>query len=116
MSEEMNIPDNGSTPLTEDKLMAYLDGTLPHADRHAVEEWLAHEGMEGDALEGLRSLRASESKESVSRLQHALSRKLNKKTRRKRRTQPNTQAWVPVLLILLLVLAGYIVLHFVLKR
>lgn len=116
MSEEQYIlppdeRDNNKPPLSEDQLMAYLEGRLPAAKQHEVEQWLASDGMESDAIEGLHGLDAGATKQTVSRLNHNLRKTLvgKKKTRRKMNT--DHFIWFATGLILLLIIVAYIVIR-----
>jgi anti-sigma factor RsiW len=97
--------------LSEDKLMAYLEGKLPPAEQREVEKWLSDEGMESDALEGLHTLNAEEAKHSVARLNHKLRHSVLNKKRTRRSLKPDQFSWVAILIILLLVVLAYIVIR-----
>lgn len=116
MSELNNIWNSGKGKLPDDKLMAYLEGELSAEEQHEVEQWLADEGMEADALEGLKALPASESKEMVIAINYQLRKKLNKKKRGRKQEVDNNWAWLAVLIVLLLCIAAYVVMHYSLKK
>ena len=99
----------GGTHVSEDKLMAYLDGKLSPGDAHDIEKWLADEGMESDALEGLKSLEAHEVKHSVKKLNNILSKKLNYGKREKKRAKPDYTSLLAIALILLLAIVAFLV-------
>jgi ferric-dicitrate binding protein FerR (iron transport regulator) len=101
----------GNNKLSEDKLMAYLEGKLSPAEHHEVEQWLAEEGMESDALEGLRALQPTETKHSVNRLNHNLRKTLLHKKRKRRPLKTDHIAWIAILIILLLIVVGYLVIR-----
>ncbi len=113
MSEPRNIPPMGTgkskQPLTEDKLLRYLDGKLSAAEQHEVEEWLADEGMESDALEGLHTVAPDETKQSVARLNHQLRKTLHTKKPRRRPPPTNYYTLIAVVVILVLVIVAYFV-------
>lgn len=116
MSGLNDIWQSGKGRLPEDKLIAYLEGKLSPAEQHEVEAWLADEGMEADALEGLKNLPAIESKQIVGKLNYGLNKQLKAKTRK--RTQPikdNYWAWIAILIVLILCIVGYMVLHLIKK-
>jgi hypothetical protein len=111
MSEQGNIPfpgKGGKKPLSEDKLMAYLEGKLSPAEQHEVEEWLADEGMESDALEGFTTLNAGEARQSVNSLNHKLHKTLHHKKRKRRLLKTELNTTIAIAIILLLVVLGYI--------
>jgi ferric-dicitrate binding protein FerR (iron transport regulator) len=112
MSDQQDILFPGNTEgkkLSEEKLQAYADGALSPADQHEVELWLANEGMEGDAIEGLRTLNAGEIKHSVGRINHRLQKNILKKKWRRRPLNTGQLTWVAVIVILLLVILAFII-------
>lgn len=113
MTEQDNISPFGNekAKLSEDKLMAYLAGKLSQAEQHEVEQWLADEGMESDALEGLRSQPAADTQHSVSRLNHNLRKNIIGKKRKRRPMKTDQFSWVAIVIILLLVVIAYIVIR-----
>lgn len=103
--------------LPEDKLLAYLEGRLSPQEQHEVEKWLADEGMEGDAIEGLQQLDAGDAKYSVSKLNHKLRQELlNKKHHRKTAIKDNPWAMIAVIVILLVTILAYIVIRLAVKK
>lgn len=116
MAEANEIWNNGKGRLPEDKLMAYLEGRLSPEEQHEVEAWLAEEGMESDAIEGLKTIPANESKLVVNKLNYQLRGSLKGKTRRhSSQIIANQWGWLAIIIILLLCMLGYAVLHYVLK-
>jgi anti-sigma factor RsiW len=112
MSDQDNISlfgpgKGGKKPLSEEKLMAYLEGKLSAAEQHDVEEWLADEGMESDALEGLSTLRTGEAHQSVNRLNHRLRKTMHSK-RKRRQLKTGHFTSIAIAIILLLAVVGYI--------
>ncbi len=113
MSENSNISPQGSDKpqqLTDAQLLAYLEGNLPPDEQRQVELWLADEGMESDAIEGLKELDIDDTKRSV----HRLNRKLKGgMLRKKRRGNPGTDLNViaAILLILLFAVMAYVVIR-----
>ena len=104
-----DIWKNGEGRLPEDKLMAYLEGRLTPEEQHEVEAWLSAEGMEADALEGLKELPASETKQLVNYINRNLHNRLGKNKRRHKPIANNQWAWIAVLIVLLLCVLGYVV-------
>lgn len=98
--------------LSEEQLMAYLEGRLSPEEQHALEATLADEGMEADAVEGLQALGAEDTKRLQHRLNTELSRNLKGKKRR-RREGPKTERLTTIAILVILVLA---VIGFVLVR
>ncbi len=101
----------GGKKLPEDKLMAYLEGKLSPAEQHEVELWLAEEGMESDALEGLGTIQAAEAKHSVERLNHNLRKTLHNKKRKRRQPNNNQFTYIAIVIILMLIVVAYIVMR-----
>ena len=114
MSDRDNILNDmpGKDGLDQDKLMAYLEGKLPPGEQHEVEKWLSEEGMESDALEGLKMLPASEARQTVCRLDHQLHQTIKKKKRRKQ-AGPDVITWVTICTILLLAVVAYLVIRLI---
>jgi len=112
MSEPSNIlpldSGRGRQRLSEEKLLLYLDGKLPAAEQHEVEEWLADEGMESDALEGLQAMQPGETKQAVSRLNHHLYKSLHGKKKRRKPLHTDYFTIVALAVILMLAIVAYI--------
>lgn len=95
----------GNDKLTEEQLMAYLEGRLSEEDRLEVEALLSEEGMESDALEGLQELSVEDAKSIKHKLNADLQKTLGKKRRSRRALA--SQQWnliaIVVLILLLLI-------------
>jgi len=115
MTDMRDIWNDGKGRLPEDKLLAYLEGRLTPAEQHEVEAWLAAEGMEADALEGLKELPVDETKQLVNNINYNLHARIKKDKRRHKPITDNKWAWLATLIILLLCILGYIVLNEALK-
>ncbi len=116
MSKENNISpfsagDGERGKLSEDKLMAYLEGKLSATEQHEVELWLADEGMESDAVEGLRTLKTDDTIYTVNKLKHDLHKKITGKKRRRRQLKTDHFTWIAIAIILLLTVVAYIVIQ-----
>ena len=109
-----DMPHNGGLP--EEKLMAYLQGTLPTEETHEVEQWLAQDGPESDAIEGLQQLQAAEAQQAVNKINRHLQTQLHGSKRRHKAITSFSWAWISVGLLLLLAVLAYIVIHMVVKR
>lgn len=117
MAELNDIWNSGKGKLPEDKLMAYLEGRLSAQEQHEVEAWLAEEGMEADAVEGLKELPATEANQLVHKLNHQLQAELSKKPRRRSKAiADNKWAWLAIIIVLVLAIAGYAILHLMMKK
>lgn len=115
MADMRDIWKDGEGKLPEDKLIAYLEGRLTPGEQHEVEAWLASEGMEADALEGLKALPANETKQLVSNINHNLHTRLKKDKHRHKPIVNNQWAWIAVIVVLLLCVLGYVVLKVAVK-
>jgi anti-sigma factor RsiW len=107
------IPDSGANkkPLNEDRMLAYLEGKLSPAEQHEVELWLADDGMETDAIDGLKEIDAVERKQSIGRLNNSLHKSLSKKGRKRRGMKTDINVLVAVAIVLLLAAAAWLVLR-----
>jgi anti-sigma factor RsiW len=117
MSVTGNIWNDNKGKLPEDKLLAYLEGRLSPEEQHEVEAWLAEEGMETDALDGLKQLPTADTRDMVAKINHGLRTELT--TKQKRHSKPikeNPLAWLAVIIILILCIAAYMVIRVALKR
>jgi ferric-dicitrate binding protein FerR (iron transport regulator) len=107
---------SGKRPLPEEKLLAYLEGRLSPEEQHEVEEWLAEEGMESDALEGLSQLPPADARESVTRLNYKLRKETAGKKRSRRVMKTDQFTWIAICIILFVVIVGYIIIKMKLSR
>jgi len=116
MSGQKHIPaDDKRQPLDEGKLMAYLEGHLTAAEQHEVELWLSDEGMESDAIEGLKQISPTETRNVVHRLDHDLKRKVARRKKKDKLSGAMQVTWIAIGLVLLICIAAYLVIHFALK-
>ncbi|GAA4467049.1 hypothetical protein GCM10023093_22180 [Nemorincola caseinilytica] len=117
MSAPNNIPptgrNNGERPgLSEERLLAYLEGRLSPQEQHEVELWLADEGMESDAVDGLRQMQTAERSHSINRLNHGLRKKLGRKKTKRRAARTDINTIVALLLVLLMAAITYLVIRY----
>lgn len=97
--------------LSEERLMAYLEGRLNAEQERDIERMLSEEGMESDAIEGLKELQTEATAHSVKKLNAQLHQFTHKRKRRTRQLAENKWAWLAILIVLLLCIMGYWVLH-----
>lgn len=110
MSELDDILNNDNKgKLPEELLQAYLEGRLSPEQQREVETWLSEEGMESDAVEGLKELPARDTKQLVDRLNYNLHHELAKKKRRHSTIKDNQWAWLAILVVLMLCVLGFVV-------
>ncbi len=103
--------NGGKEKLPEETLMAYLEGKLSPAEQHEVEQWLAEDGMESDALQGLQALEPEETKQTVNKLKHELRRTIVGKKRKRRPLKTDYNVLIAIGVILLLAVVAYIVIR-----
>lgn len=96
--------------LSEEKLKAYLEGTLSADEAHEIERLLSEETMESDALEGLQQIHAAGRVASVHQLNEQLHQLTHKRKRRTTTFGDNKWIWLAIVVILLLCVLGYWVL------
>jgi len=113
MSELNNILANGPERerISEETLMLYLEGKLTPAQQHEVEKWLADEGMESDALEGLQTISPVETKLTVNKLNHELNKTLHHKKRKRRPVASNFYTLIAMGIILMLAIVAYLLIR-----
>ncbi len=112
MNGKDNIWNRKSDKLTEDMLQAYFDGKLSAEQQHEVEMWLSETGMEADALEGLQTMPANESRDITNKLNRDLQQQIRKKPRRRSKAiKDNYWAWLAIVVILLLAILAYVIIH-----
>jgi hypothetical protein len=118
MSELNDILNSGNSKIpSEERLLAYLEGRLSPEEQREIELYLAEEGMESDAVDGLKQMAAEDTKKTVNKLNYQLRQQLTKKSYRRRQPiRENKIAWAAVAFILLLCVLAYIVLHFSIKK
>jgi hypothetical protein len=115
MSHHNDIQDaanNGGdrSYLTDEQLMAYMEGKLSPEEQRLIEELISEEGPESDAIEGLKMMHPAETRRSVADLQRKLHTELLRNNpKRKNRFADDYWGWIAVVVILLLIVVGYIV-------
>ena len=112
MSDQNSIFQPSPGAPSEEQMLAYLEGRLSPEAARAVEEALAEEGLESDAVEGLQVIGAADAKQLSARLNHELLRKVRSGKRVRRRGMDGKWAWLAVLVVLLACVLGYAVIHF----
>jgi hypothetical protein len=120
MTENKNDMFSGELPKPDDKkLLEYLNGFLSDAERQAFEDQVPGDPFLQDAVEGLHSVenKAGLTK-VVNSLNHQLHHHLSHKRSRRNSRYPQYGAWIywSIGVVLLLAIAGFLVLRFVLKQ
>ena len=107
----LNTDPGNNGELDQERLMAYLEGKLTPEEQHEVERWMDTEGMESDALEGLKMLPAEETRHVVTRLNHNLGKTIKHKKKRRGKPGPDIVTWVTIFTILLLAVVAFLVIR-----
>ena len=107
-SSENPFNKEGKTP-AGDRLIAYLDGQLTPDEQHEMEQWLSDEGMESDAMDGLKMLEPHDTKTTVNRLNHNLHKTLHSRKNKRRTAKTDTNTLIAIVVIVLLALVAFLV-------
>lgn len=94
--------------LSDELLLAYLEGKLDEENKRKVEAMLSNEGMESDAIDGLLQMPTQQTKRSVDKLNRQLAMAMSKK-RRKKATLSQLHIITYIILILVLVIVAFFV-------
>jgi anti-sigma factor RsiW len=110
----LNILSNSNKDIDNQKLMDYLSGKLSEPEKHEVESWMNENDFANEAIEGLQKF---DGKKNLQLYVDQLNKELNqyiekKKTRRERKKlKENPWMYLTIFLILLIVVAGYLIIH-----
>jgi ferric-dicitrate binding protein FerR (iron transport regulator) len=97
----------GEFRLTDEQLIAYLDGKLSQAEQREIELWLSHEPLEGEAIAGLLNVEPEKIKQITQRINQQLQHKSRRvKAKRHFYQQPVFQVLLAAMLILLCLIAS----------
>lgn len=117
MSQQHNIQfsgndGNGKSNLSDEQLMAYMEGKLSPAEMREVEELMSEDSAEADAIEGLQMMHPAETKRTVAELHRKLHTEiLRNNPKRKGRFSEDYWGWIAVVIVLLLIVVGYVVIR-----
>lgn len=115
MSQYNDIPYSGNdgrekSSLTDEQLMAYMEGRLSPEEQRVVEEMMSEESAEADAIEGLKMMHPAETKRSIAELNRKLHTEiLRNSPKRKNKFKEDYWGWIAVVIVLLLIVVGYVV-------
>lgn|GEM_PF-5829989 len=116
MENDDNIlNDNFEHPLSEERLNAYLNGRLSDEERHAIEQHLAADSFESDAIEGLNQIPHHTTASAVHHINHKLDRSLRRKNNVNKRLQTDRTTWLAIIIILVLTVVAYLVIKLSVK-
>lgn len=108
----LNILSNSNKDIDNQKLMDYLSGKLPEAERHEVEKWMADNEFANEAMEGLQEMSGKKNLQGyVDNLNKELNRYIQQKKERreKRRFKENPWVYLAIFMILAIAVLAYIV-------
>ncbi|PQJ11567.1 hypothetical protein CJD36_007155 [Flavipsychrobacter stenotrophus] len=120
--EILNTPsgDSGENPFhtkgkqpAGDKLTAYLDGQLTPEEQYEIEQWMSDEGMESDAIDGLKMLEPNDTKVTVNRLNHNLHKTLHSRKGKRRPAKTDANTIITIVVITLLAVVAFLVIKMV---
>lgn len=114
MSDELlNILSNSNKDIDNQKLMDYLSDKLSAQDKHLFEEEMLDSDFMNDAVEGLENFKKqADINEYAIQLNKNLKKKLEAKKVRKNKRRIKDLPWFyyAIILILILVIAGFLIL------
>ncbi len=116
MNQPQDHPFWGGTPPDDALLLAYAEGRLSPDEAHAVEQWLATETPEADAIEGLNLLEGDSARTLQKRINSRVALSARRGNRRERRSQPMSQRWVLTAVVTVLALLVIAALYFFIFR
>lgn len=117
MSQQHNIHNSGDdgkdkSILTDEQLMAYMEGRLSAEELRVVEELMSEDSAEADAIEGLQMMHPAETKRTVAELHRKLHTEiLRNNPKRKAKFSEDYWGWIAIVVILLLIVVGYVVIR-----
>lgn len=115
MSKSSNIhflEGQGGKNIPEEKLLAYLEGRLSPEEQYEIEQFLAEEGPESDAIDGLQHMDTNEIKHAVSHINKKLRRDaLSSRKKKMNGGSERFWGWIAIIVVLLLTALGYLVVH-----
>jgi hypothetical protein len=111
MSNLQEIWNDGNGNLSDEKLQAYLNGSLTKEEEREIEMMLSETTMESDAVEGLKQLSAETANATVRKLNYRLKQLTHKRNRRTKPFADNKWIWLAVGVVLFLSVVGFFVLQ-----
>ncbi|MCB0701045.1 MAG: hypothetical protein H6551_05155 [Chitinophagales bacterium] len=108
MSELDNIWNSAGGNISPEKLTAYLEGRLSAEEQREVELLLSDEGLESDAVEGLREVEANEVNSIAEKINYRLQHDIRKQSnRRKKLFKDDKWGWLAILIVIILCVLGF---------
>ena len=100
-------------PVSQEKLIQYLEGSLPDLERQQIEKQLEEDEFLNDAMEGLHQITDSQ---QISQVVNDLNRSIQKQVttqQRKKNKQPIFSlywVYIAIMLLIILILSAYLIL------
>jgi hypothetical protein len=113
----LNILTGNNNDFDNQKLIDYINGDLPDAEKHEVEKWMADNQIANEGVEGLQHIREKKNLSLyVEQLNKHLQEQLKKKKghRLKTKLKEYPLIYISVVLILLLCVIGFYILRMLL--
>ena len=115
----LDILSNNNDGISNQKLIDYLNGTLPDKEKHEVEKWMSDNDMVNDAMEGLQHVKNKKNLQSyVEQLNKNLQNQLQQKKQHKQKRQFEQSPWIyfATILILLFCIIAYVIIRKILHN
>ena len=112
MDNNQPIPSK-QHPVSEEKLIQYLQGSLSTTERQQIEKQLEEDEFLNDALEGLHQLTDPQQiNQVVNDLNRSLLKQVTTRQRKKNKQSIFSQYWVyfAIILLIILILSAYLIL------
>lgn len=108
MSDANNIWQQNEGGLSQQKLTDYLEGRLSAEEQREVEAYLAEEGMESDAIDGLMAVSKEDTNKLTEKINYRLQHDLRKQSnKRKKLFKDDKWGWVAVVIVILMIVLTY---------
>ncbi len=108
MTDWKDILNEEGSGLSDEQLKAYLDGRLSPEEQREVEMFLSEEGLESDAVEGLKDVSAADIQQLTEKVNYRLKHDVRKQSHRSKKLYTdNKWSWLAILIIVILCVIGY---------
>ena len=108
--KKKNIENHSRAGLDEERLLAYIEGTMSPDEQHRIEELLEGDPFLNDAVEGLSEVKDPQQLRAIaSQINAQLSRQIqNRRRQRRKRTRfADHWGWLFIVIVLLLLLISW---------
>src|ERR1700754_1059046 len=113
MSDDLkDILSNRNKDIEQEKLLQYLNQSMPDAEQHELEKQMNDDEFMNDAIEGLQQLNnKNDIPVYVQQLNSDLKKQLDKRKKRKDKRKIPSQYWtyISIVIVLLLAIIAYLV-------